>query len=90
MMQIYKKKKGEKKIKPFYNIKVLNFSTSQVANIPLSSAHGVYIFQLMLQGYNESCLKLSFRKFYGQYNDFLWEYRLSLAHMLNDLFHALC
>ena len=46
--------------------------------------------KLMLQGYNESRLKSSFRKFYGRYNDFVCGYNLSLAHMLNDLFHTIC
>jgi hypothetical protein len=46
---------------------------------------------LMLQGYNESCLT-SFRKFCGRYNDLVCNYKLSLAYtcMLNDLFHTLC
>jgi hypothetical protein len=43
-----------------------------------------------LQGYNESCLKSSFRKFYGHSNDIVCHYKLSLAHILNDLFHTLC
>ena len=46
--------------------------------------------KLMLQGYNESRLKSSFRKFYGRYNDLVCDYKLSLAHMLNDLFHTIC
>ena len=46
--------------------------------------------KLMLQGYNESRLKSSFRKFYGCYNDLVCNYKLSLGHMLNDLFHTLC
>jgi hypothetical protein len=41
--------------------------------------------KLMLQGYNESRLKSSFRKFYGRYNGLVCDYKLSLAHMLNDL-----
>jgi hypothetical protein len=44
----------------------------------------------MLQGYNESRLKSSFRKFYGRYNDLVCDYKLSLTYMLNDLFHTLC
>jgi hypothetical protein len=40
--------------------------------------------KLMLQGYNESRLKSSFRKFYGRYNDLVCDYKLSLAHMLNE------
>jgi hypothetical protein len=43
----------------------------------------------MLQRYNEYRLK-SFRKFYGRYNDLVCDYKLSLAYMLNDLFHTLC
>ena len=46
--------------------------------------------KLMLQGYNESPLKSSFRKFYGRYNDFVCGYKLSLAQMLNYLFHTIC
>jgi membrane-bound metal-dependent hydrolase YbcI (DUF457 family) len=46
--------------------------------------------KLMLQGYNESRLKSSFCKFYGRYNDLVCDYKLSLAHMLNDLFHTIC
>ena len=43
--------------------------------------------KLMLQGYNESrCLKSSFRKFYDRYNDFVCDYKISVAHMLNDFF----
>jgi hypothetical protein len=80
------------------------------SNIPLSSAYGVYISQLiryartcfayenfskrsklltkkLLQGYNQSRLKSSFHKFYGRYNDLVCDYKLSLGHMLNDLFH---
>ena len=46
--------------------------------------------KLMMQGYNESRLKSSFRKFYGRYNDLVCDYKLSLSHMLTDLFHTLC
>jgi hypothetical protein len=46
--------------------------------------------KLMLHGYNESHLKSTFRKFYGRYNDLVCDYKLSLAHMLNDLFHTIC
>jgi hypothetical protein len=44
----------------------------------------------MLQGYNESRLKSSFRKFYDRCYDFACDYKLSLAHMMNDLFHTIC
>jgi hypothetical protein len=46
--------------------------------------------KLMMQGYNESRLKSSFRKFYGRYNDLVCDYKLGLAHMLDDLFHTIC
>jgi hypothetical protein len=48
--------------------------------------------KLMLQGYqyNESRLRSSFRKFYVRYNDLVCDYKLSLAHMLNDLLHTIC
>jgi hypothetical protein len=43
----------------------------------------------MLQGYNASRLKSSFRKFYRRYNHLVCDYKLSLAYMLNYLFHTL-
>jgi hypothetical protein len=46
--------------------------------------------KLMLQGYNKSRLKSSFREFYGHYNGLVCDYKLSLSHMLNDLFHTIC
>jgi hypothetical protein len=46
--------------------------------------------KLLLQSYNESRLKSSFRTFYGRHNDLVCEYKLSLAHMLDDLFHTIC
>jgi hypothetical protein len=44
----------------------------------------------MLQGDYESRLKSSFRKFYAPYKELVCDYKLSLTHMLNDLFHNLC
>jgi hypothetical protein len=46
--------------------------------------------KMMLHGYNESRLKSSFCKFYGRYNDLVCDYKLSQAHMLNDLLHTIC
>jgi hypothetical protein len=46
--------------------------------------------KLMLQGYRESHLESSFRKFYGRYYDLVCNCRLSLAHVLNNLFHTIC
>jgi hypothetical protein len=44
----------------------------------------------MLRGYNESRLELSFRKFYGRYDNLVCDYKLPLTHMLDDLFHTIC
>jgi hypothetical protein len=44
--------------------------------------------KLMFQGYDEARLKHSFRQFYDRYNDFVCNYNLLLAYMLNDLFHT--
>jgi hypothetical protein len=46
--------------------------------------------KLMLQGYNESCLKSSFRKFYSRYNDLVCDFKSSLANILNNLIHTIC
>ena len=46
--------------------------------------------KLMLQGYNESRLKSSFCKFFDRYNDLVCDYKLSLAHVLKDMFHTIC
>jgi hypothetical protein len=46
--------------------------------------------KLVLQGYNESRLKSSFCNFYSRCNDLVCDYKLPLAHMLNDLFHTFC
>jgi hypothetical protein len=43
----------------------------------------------MLQGYNETRLTSPFRIFYFRYNELVCDYKLSLAHTLNDLFHTL-
>jgi hypothetical protein len=46
----------------------------------------------MLQGYNESHLRSSFRKFYGRYNDLvsIKNYHRAQAYMLDDWFHTIC
>jgi hypothetical protein len=46
--------------------------------------------KLMSQGYNEYRLTSLFHKFYGWYKDLVCDYKLSLAHMRNYLFHTLC
>ena len=44
--------------------------------------------KLMLQGFLQSRLMSAFRKFYGRYNDLIYNYKLSLSHMLSDIFHT--
>jgi hypothetical protein len=44
--------------------------------------------KLMLQGFLQSRLMSAFRKFYGRYNDLIYNYKLSLSHMLCDNFHT--
>jgi hypothetical protein len=44
----------------------------------------------MFQGYSESRLKSLFPKLYGRYDDLVFDYKISLAHMLNYLFHTIC
>jgi hypothetical protein len=43
--------------------------------------------KLMSQGFQQSCLYAAFSKFYGRYNDLIYQY-LSLGHMLSDMFHT--
>jgi hypothetical protein len=44
--------------------------------------------KLMLQGFLQSRLMSAFRKFYGLYNDLIYNYKLSLSHILSDIFHT--
>jgi hypothetical protein len=44
--------------------------------------------KLMLQGFLQSRLMSAFSKFYGRYNDLIYNYKLSLSHMLSDIFHT--
>jgi hypothetical protein len=46
--------------------------------------------KLMLKGYNECIFKSSFRKFFGRFNDLVFDYKITLEHMRNDLFHTIC
>jgi len=46
--------------------------------------------KLMLQEFLQPRLKSAFRKFYGRYNDIVWNYNLPLGQMLSDLFHTDC
>jgi hypothetical protein len=44
--------------------------------------------KLIIQGFLQSRLMSAFRKFYGSYNDLIHIYKLSLGHMLSDIFHS--
>jgi hypothetical protein len=44
--------------------------------------------KLMSQGFQMSHLQATFRKFYDRYNDLVYQYNLSLGHMLFDMFHT--
>ena len=46
--------------------------------------------ELQLQHNNKYRVESSFFKFYGCYNDLVWYYKLSLAHLLNELFYTFC
>jgi hypothetical protein len=41
-----------------------------------------------LQGFLQSRLMSAFRKFFGRYNGLIYNYELSLSHMLSDIFHT--
>jgi hypothetical protein len=96
----------------YYKRDDFSFTIIICSNIPLSTAYGVYISQLipyaracstydqffsrsklltdklMLQRFLQSRLMSAFRKFYGRYNDLIYNYKLSLSHMLSDIFHT--
>jgi hypothetical protein len=44
--------------------------------------------KLVLQGFLQSRLMSIFCKFNGCYNDLICNYKLSLSHMLSDIFHS--
>jgi hypothetical protein len=73
-----------------YISQLIRYSRACFAYEDFSKRGKLLTKKLMLQGSNESRLKSSFRKFYGRYNDLVCDYKLSLAHMLNDLFHTIC
>jgi hypothetical protein len=80
---------------PAYDVyisQLIQYTRACFAHEAFSKRGKLLIKVLMLEGYNESRLKSSFRKFYGRYNDLVCDYKLpvSLAYMLNDLFHTLC
>jgi hypothetical protein len=73
-----------------YIFQLIRFARACFAYEDFSKRGKLLTKKLMLQDYNESRLKSSFRKFCGRYNDLVCDYKLSLAYMLNDLFHTLC
>ena len=80
-------------LSPAYGVyisQLIRYARACFAYEDFSKRYKLLTNKLMLQGYNESRLKSSFRKFYGRYNDLVCDYKLSLAHMLNDLFHTIC
>jgi hypothetical protein len=44
--------------------------------------------KLMLQRFLQSRLMSAFRKFYGRYNDLIYNHKLSFSHMLSEIFHT--
>jgi hypothetical protein len=44
--------------------------------------------KLIIQEFLQSRLMSAFRKFYSRYNDLIHNYKLSLSHMLTDIFHS--
>ena len=78
-------------LSPSYGVyisQLIRYARACVAYENFSSRAQLLTNKLMSQGYNESRLKSSFRKFYGRYNDLVCDYGLSLTYMLNDLFHT--
>jgi hypothetical protein len=53
-------------------------------------SEATYLQKLDIAEITNLVLISSFRKFYGRYNDLVCDYKLSLTHMLSDLFRTLC
>jgi hypothetical protein len=68
-----------------YIFQLIRYARAYFAYEDFSKRGKLLINKLMLQGYNESRLKSSFRKFYGRYNDLVCDYKLSLAHVSYNL-----
>jgi hypothetical protein len=82
-----------KPLSPAYDVyisQLIRYARTCFAYEDFSKRGKLLTKKLMLQGYNESRLKSSFSKLYGRYNDLVSDYKLSLTHMLNDLFHTIC
>jgi hypothetical protein len=72
-----------------YISQLIRYARACSAYENLSNRDQLLTKKLMLQVYDKFRLKSSFRKYYGPYNDFFCDYKLSLPHMLNDLFYTL-
>jgi hypothetical protein len=86
-----------------FNFAIFNFPYI-CSNIPLSPVYGVYIYMYIStdsiwkdmlyirsnfeSGFLQSRLMSVFRKFYGRYNDLIYNYKLSLSHVLSNIFHT--
>jgi hypothetical protein len=73
-----------------YTSQMIRYASASFAYEDFSKLGKLLTNKLILQGYNESRLKSYFRIFYGRYNDLVCDYKLSVANMLNDLFHTIC
>jgi hypothetical protein len=60
------------------------------SNMTLSPSYDRYISRLIR--YARSCFVYEnfSKRFYGQQNDLVWNYKLKFTHILNDMFHNLC
>jgi hypothetical protein len=86
-------KKNNTPLSPVYGMyisELIRYARACFAYEEFSKRGKLLTKKLIFQGYNESRLKSPFRKFYDRYNGLVCDYKLSLAHMLNDLFHTIC
>jgi hypothetical protein len=73
--------------------KILNHVTETLFVIALwinSASYQTTLKKKLMLGYNNSRLKSSFCKFVDRNNHLVCDYKLSMAHMLKDLFHTIC
>jgi hypothetical protein len=84
---------GDVPLSPAYGVyisQLIRYARACFAYEDFSKRGKLLAKKLMLQGCRESHLKSSFREFYGRYGDLVCDCRLSLAHVLDDLFHTVC
>jgi hypothetical protein len=80
-------------LSPAYGVyisQMIRYTRAYFAFEDISKRGRLLTRMLMLQGYTESGLRSPFCKFYDHYNNHVCDHKLSLAHMLNDLFHTIC